>query len=290
MSEIKKEIEFKENIMSVIYHSFYKDNSIMYRHVTDENPDNESFCFHIHNQYEIFYFIKGIGSLLVETTTYPLVPDTMIIIRPLETHRISISDSTSYERFTINFSEELINDIDPEHTLLTPFNKRPLGENNSYHASEFDISPYKLLAAMQKKVNEDTDKLSVLTYFYSLLGQINVAFNRKKQNNVAFKKSAAAKVAEYINAHLFEDLSVTILAKHFFVSVSQLNRQFKKASGFSVWEYIVEKRLISAKKLIKDGTPATHAYAMCGFNDYSSFYRLYVKKFGTSPKNDSDKK
>lgn len=275
--------------MAEVFHSFYKDDSIMYRHVTDEHPDNNYFFFHIHNQYEILYFIKGIGSLLVETTTYPLVPDTMIIIRPLETHRISISENASYERITINFSEDLIESIDSEHKLLAPFNNRPLGEKNSYHASEFDISPYKLLKLMQGKENENTDKLSVLTYFYTLLGQINVAFNRKNQNKDSFRKSPSAKVAEYINAHLFEELSVTKLAKHFFLSVSQLNRQFKKASGFSVWEYIVEKRLISTRKLIQDGISPKNAYSSCGFNDYSSFYRLYVKKFGKSPKNDYEK-
>ena len=47
--------------------------------------------------------------------------------------------------------------------------------------------------------------------------------------------------------------------------------------------YLTVKRLVYARQRIEAGEPATHAYLACGFNDYSSFYRAYVKYFGTAP-------
>ena len=271
-------------------HSIYFDSQLLYRHVTDETPNNDQFYMHIHEQCEILYFVSGAATYTVETTTRPIVPDTLVLMRPMESHCITILAKEPYERFTLNFSDDLINSVDPEHKLLAPFYDRPLGERNFYRADEFFIPPARILSAMQIKGQRNTDRLSVMTYFHALLGEINRAFDRKKNDpNPEQTKSLAAEASDYINAHLFDNISVQMVADKLFVSVSQLNRRFKKATGFSPWEYIIGKRLATARNLIKSGVPATHAYVQCGFNDYSSFYRLYMKRFGISPKSDSVK-
>ena len=38
-----------------------------------------------------------------------------------------------------------------------------------------------------------------------------------------------------------------------------------------------------AKNFISNGMHPTKVYFECGFKDYSSFYRAYIKKYGTSP-------
>lgn len=270
------------------YHNFYSDNAFMFRHITDENPDNSAFSMHIHDQCEIFYFIKGAAIFMVETTTYKLMPDQLILMRPMESHRIAILDNCDYERYTINFKPDIFDTIDPDHFLLSPFYERALGENNLYDASEFDISPRKLMEMMSPD-HSTADRVRVISYLPALLGQINVAFKRKSKQTPG-KKILATQVADYINEHLFEELDVPMLARMFYVSVSQLNRHFRKATGSSIWEYISGKRLIAARNLIQRGVPPTHAYEQCGFYDYSSFYRLYLKRFGTTPKADSLKK
>lgn len=137
--------------------------------------------------------------------------------------------------------------------------------------------------------SEGERRTAILINFYALLGQLFSAFSVKRSEAFGAEKSPALETANYINEHLFEELSVRSLSDKFYMSVSQLNRLFKKATGFSIWEYIVNKRLAAARNLIKENTPATRACAECGFNDYSSFYRLYLKKFGVSPKEDISK-
>ena len=91
-------------------------------------------------------------------------------------------------------------------------------------------------------------------------------------------------MVDYINSHLFEALSLEKIAEHFFISASQANRIFKKSIGSSIWEYVIIKRLMAAKDMIENGEGARTASEKCGFSDYSSFYRAYRKKYGTSPK------
>jgi AraC-like DNA-binding protein len=53
--------------------------------------------------------------------------------------------------------------------------------------------------------------------------------------------------------------------------------------GNTVYDYILSKRLILFNEKVKSGVPVVLASLDCGFNDYSSFYRLYKKRFGVCP-------
>ena len=69
-------------------------------------------------------------------------------------------------------------------------------------------------------------------------------------------------------------------------SVSQICRVFRRATGTSLWEYVVIKRLLAARELLRHGDSAVNAAFACGFSDYSSFYRAYVRRFGCAPGSD----
>ena len=58
--------------------------------------------------------------------------------------------------------------------------------------------------------------------------------------------------------------------------------------GISITDYISMQRIAMAKKLISQGGSASKIYSECGFNDYSSFYRAFVKNFGYSPKEEKN--
>ena len=102
-------------------------------------------------------------------------------------------------------------------------------------------------------------------------------------------QSAAEKIMSYVNAHIFDDLTVPELAQHFYLSTSQFGRIFRQASGSSPWEYITIKRLTAAREKIHGGKSAQNAALCCESKDYSSFFRAYVKYFGTSPKDDKQR-
>lgn len=269
-----------------ILNEFSSDGLYM-RYAVDEKPNDIDFSMHVHEQCEIYYFVCGNAEYLVEGTKYPLEQGSILIMRPSESHRVKILGGEKYERYAINFSVSAIDSIDPQHRLLSAFFDRPLGRGNLYIPSEFYNEN------MQKHFFDACDggddyerRLRLLTLLFHLLNMINKAFVRRGNSDYPPPQSMSEKVVSYVNAHLFDQLSVSSLAQHFFLSDSQFGRIFKQATGAAPWEYITIKRLTAAREKIRCGVSAQNACMSCGFTEYSSFYRAYVKCFGCSPKAD----
>lgn len=267
----------------------YSFGDIYIRHAVDEQPDDRYFTMHIHEQCEIYFFLSGKVEYLVEGSKYLLNENSLMIMRPAESHKPKIIGNDRYERYAINFSVSFVNSVDPEGRLVRAFTERPLGKNNMFSSSEIDIKLVNKLFSQMCSDNDDYDKqLTIKTHLLLLLDMINRAFYKK--DSAGHKpQSTAEHIVMYVNNHLFEELSVPMLAKHFYLSTSQFSRVFRQATGAAPWEYIIKKRLTAAKEKIRSGSSAQSACESCGFGDYSSFYRAYTKHFGCAPKEDGGK-
>ena len=92
------------------------------------------------------------------------------------------------------------------------------------------------------------------------------------------------RIIRHINQNLDKELSIEELCEQFYISRAQLCRRFKKITGTSVGKYITAKRLIAAQNLLRQGRKPTEVFSVCGYQDYSTFYRAYMQYFGYSPK------
>ena len=263
----------------------YHDSQLYSHHSLDSAPDAEQFAMHAHEWLEILYFISGKGSYLVEGSQYPLEPHDVFILRPAEMHNLHIDPSEPYERIVIHFAPDILTDFDPEHSLLRPFYDRPLGQQNRYSLkSDPDgllrnaFSAFKFDHVPDIRTNLMGRLLLLLTALDGLHG--------KGQMHLPAPGIQSQLVA-YVNEHLFEDISVQTIADAFYRSKSQISRIFQQATGSSLWDYVVIKRLMAARAMIQRGEAANTACTACGFSDYSAFYRAYRKQYGTSPREDS---
>ena len=91
-------------------------------------------------------------------------------------------------------------------------------------------------------------------------------------------------ILRYIAAHLPEDLSVDGLAGRFYLSRYYLMHRFKAVTGYSLHQYITQKRLLLAGELLRQGTPVMKAAELSGFRDYSTFLRAFQSTFRMSPR------
>ena len=125
----------------------------------------------------------------------------------------------------------------------------------------------------------------------SLILELLYDLGKDSAQNIAKQKNTnrhllTEKAIGYIKEHLTEDLSLDSLCEKFYISKAQLNRNFKRTTGTTVWSYIQTKRLLLAKEMLGNGYNPVKVAANCGFNDYCSFFRAYKTKFSVSPKND----
>lgn len=269
--------------MGIIYE--YSASDLYARYDIDEKPDAKNFSMHIHDRYEIYCFVSGEVKYLVEGYEYTLEPGTLMIMRPGESHAAKILAEKRYERYSVNFYESLLDDIDPEHRLTAAFADRPLGCGNRYSISELrDVESLDIFKKMCRKgVDTYEERRKINVYLLFLLEKISEAYQRRDNAEYVQPDNVSQRIVAYVNRHLFDELSVPFLAGKFFLSTSQLGRIFKQATGSCVWEYVIAKRLTAAREKMRSGFSAKEASDMCGFGDYSAFYRAYVKHFGCAP-------
>ena len=91
-------------------------------------------------------------------------------------------------------------------------------------------------------------------------------------------------VLRYILDHLGEELTVESLSKRFFISRYYLMHRFKAVTGYTVHQYISQKRLLRAGELIRAGVPVMKAAEQAGFEEYSTFLRAFRGTFHMSPR------
>lgn len=266
----------------------YSFGELYIRHAIDEHPNDKDFTMHIHEQCEIYFFVSGNVEYLVEGSRYPLSENSMMIMRPAESHKPKITGQSRYERYAINFPLSFAKDIDPDGMLTKAFTERQLGQNNMFGSSDIDVNLVKkIFSEMCSTEDEYEKKLTIKTHLLMLLDRIARAYSAKK-NTDNKPQSPAEQILMYVNAHLSDDISVPMLAEHFYLSSSQFSRVFKQATGAAPWEYITKKRLTAAKEMLRSGASAQTASESCGFKDYSVFYRAYKKHFGHPPKQAHD--
>jgi len=90
---------------------------------------------------------------------------------------------------------------------------------------------------------------------------------------------------DYIYYHLHDKFTIKMLAEHVNLSPNYLSTLFKKETGMSVIDYILEKRLNSAKYLLQytDMSCSDIAYTLV-FGSQSHFTQMFRQKFGITPK------
>lgn len=258
------------------------------RYTREETPQN--VCqMHTHDVLEIYYFLSGDCTYLIEGTAYRLKPHDLIFKRPLESHKLIVNSAdVPYERVGITLPTALLETMSGDERLLEAMMARPLGTYNCFTTEDFGSMVCLDVMTQIVRRGESMTRTEYLSHIFLLVTEAERVL-RERLSTTKHERantSIGMRVIEYTNEHLYENITINELSDTFFLSYSQINRIFKQYTGSTAGRYIASKRLLTARDKIRHGvSPADACYA-CGYNEYSSFYRAYVQYFGCSPKCD----
>ncbi len=264
----------------------YNSDDILFSRMLDPIPDQKNFCMHTHDFCELLFVLHGKGSYLVEGSRYPIQPGCILMMRDNESHQLLSDETQPYDRVVLQFYPKAISS---DSRLFEMFYGRELGQWNYYEPDQVRRScAGDLLLRMQSHTlpKELTNLIFECEIPACLLLLLEVFFEMKAGGFQKREKGTGELLIDFVNQHLFDDLSLSFLSDHFFLSKSQLNRIFRASTGTTLWEYVLAKRLVVARQKIRSGGAIQQICRECGFRDYSSFWRAYRKKFGTGPAND----
>lgn len=262
-------------------------------HVSNNNYDgyvysfntskSETFSSHLHACYEFIHIIHGQLVYTVEGNEYILSDGDMIMTNPSELHSFSFPAECEFQREFLHIYPGFVKDF---HGLLANLNRRKMGYFNRIPremVERYEIDKiFKRLEECCGKQSPETDFLA-LGLSVELLAKISqILRNETPEYQIISKKSS--EVCDYIDGHFNDTVTVSDIADRFYISQSQLNRIFKKDTGMTVKTYLNMRRITHAKNLIMYGRQMIkNIYIDCGFDDYSTFYRAFVKYVGMSP-------
>ena len=208
-----------------------------------------------------------------------------MLMRPGETHRAVCFDSSEYQRISIHFDPAIVDRIDPQQRILRTFFDRPLGTNNAYDRNVLlGTGIYDYLEKMCRPCDDnDAQCAQILCYLLPVLSELARIFDNGFDMHREAAFPASHDILEYINHNIASPLSVDLICDQFYLTRTQLYRNFKKATGVNPWEYITLKRLTLARGYMNDGMTAAEAALSSGFGEYSALYRAYVNHFHCSP-------
>ena len=93
------------------------------------------------------------------------------------------------------------------------------------------------------------------------------------------------KITDYLNEHYAEALTLSQISEKFFISASHLSHVFKKETGLSPIQYMMQRRIGEAQSLLVETLlPIQEIEEQLGFNDSAHFSKMFKKCVGVTPK------
>ena len=92
------------------------------------------------------------------------------------------------------------------------------------------------------------------------------------------------KVKQFIQAHLEENITRSMLAEHVFLNEDYLSRLFHKSEGISLSQYIISEKIKKAQEWLRDPASSVTEVSMnIGIYNFPYFSQLFKKQTGLSP-------
>ena len=263
------------------YITKFFSSELYFHHSVMSAPSKDTFKLHSHANYELLFFLHGEAKFVTENNSFNLKKNDLILIPQNKYHRIVFDDQESeYERFSLSLSSVLVKEIRfslacPSEAIRLVRLKDPTVLVGLFNKLDFYCKQFSENEP-EKFIDVSSAILKELFYFI----QTREDELEEQANSLS---PLLISVLNYIDEHLFEIKHVTEINQAHYISYPYLFKLFKNQFNTTPKKYLMEKRLIEAQRMIAKGALPTHIYDLCGFENYSAFYRSYQSYFEYTP-------
>ncbi|MBQ9086839.1 MAG: helix-turn-helix transcriptional regulator [Clostridia bacterium] len=253
-------------------------------------PDQDVTLFHLHPQYEVFWFFEPakcstiINGRYIETD-YPMA----IITSPYCMHFTYFLSSsyTKINRNVLYFDDQYIRDMGADAVPI----KDILGNSQAVILNLNQCEP--LFHRVSRDLVDMTGRFSgarVATTNQRMLSAVVVSLLHEysRRPDVGFRISQKHYISEvmlYMVRNLEQNLVIPEIADRFFVSRDKLCRDFRTHVQMSIGDFIGLARLNLAKNYLLDNDMTIKQIApKCGFDNDIYFYSFFKRHTGMTPK------
>ncbi len=261
----------------------FKTDLFNYTHLSLDNPQPQEYHSHMHNGYELLFFMRGRCDYIIEDHIYKLRERDLLFIKATKFHQLKVNSSETYERISIHCNQAIL----PPNLL-----KHLDGFDDIYHLKKDSplvfLFNYLLSAEYEQKVPY-ADMLNLIKASIDI-----ILTHLKNLTNhdapIHTENSLFSKILSFINQNLSNKITVEDLSRTFFVSISWIQHTFQNQLGITLKNYIDNKKMLSAQTMLNNGISPVKVAEALNYENYSTFYRTYIRNIGNIPQMDFVKK
>lgn len=232
------------------------------------------------NANTLFYITGGQWQAMVEGAEYTLSPQELCIIKPMEACMIQPLQYPC-SMWRCSFSLFYFRVFDPELILCRPFIECPFGVGNLVKPSQYKHEVFQTY--LERVIAQQTPwekRLGLVVMLATLLYDLKESFDFHVPDT---RPQEIRNILNYINEQYCEDIEMATLTRSLYLSRSQLAKIIKKYTGFTTWDYVLNKRVLRAQQLIHGGMSNRDVAQAVGFRDYSTFNKAFLRIIHATP-------
>jgi AraC-like DNA-binding protein len=264
--------------MSIPIHDFATDNkdSVPFKYLSLGALTNYDFSQpHRHNYYEIFFFSKGGGSHFIDFKEYKIEDNSIHFVSPGQVHLLRRAPH-SYGSLIL-FSRDFFY-TDNQYTLFN----FPFLNNSQYPVLPTSSKEYAVFELVLSQVQNESNNMQnvspeiLRSYLKVILLKCLQLFDEKYPNLEMKQGSVYNRFREMVEKEYRSQRQPAYYASLLNITEKKLNEVCKQNSGENVSDYIKNRVMLEAKRLL---THTEHnvkeiAYFL-GFEDPSYFNRFF---------------
>lgn len=256
----------------------YQNNSSILLHINKEGDD---YSPHWHTAIEIIMPTSNFYTVVIGRTTYHLQERDVLVIPPGELHEV-IAPTDGLRRILM-FDYSLINSLKGITNTFTVLNQPRLITKRNDSKTNYELT--KLYDEITDEYNSNyTLKEAAI---YSLIIKMFVILGRKYMNaehifpDVKLNKQKGYiekfnMIFDYINENYMEEISLDTISDVAGFSKFHFSRLFKQFTDMSFYDYLNQRRVKEAEKLLLNPNLSITEVAMrSGFSSISTFNRVF---------------
>jgi len=248
---------------------------------------------HLHShlgEIELQYIFSGNGAYIVNNEIYHVKEGSFLVVHKNEYHKIiNINKKKPLCKASMIFSSSIFNNYGllKQYVLKTLFkcNKKFIHHLHFERSEAFEarIIVKGLFECYTEKNIAWKEAIIVGITRLCILIQKHMA--RVQESPKQINDAVIQGCLDYIDRNISLDLSLCRLSEIVGLAPNYLSSKFSNTAGISIKNYIIEKRISEAKKILEQ-KPQEKVIAIAyevGFNDLSNFNHTFKKLTGFTP-------
>lgn len=269
---------------------FYQDDLVLFYFSNDTPTDVAKLDFidalHFNKgMYKLHFVFSGDDMLTYNSKRTRLNDGALIIGADTDSFSLERRSNKKREYLYCYVHKSLFKNSSGDKNFLRVFDGLP-SEKKIFYPKDFPTQTcFELLKSLKEALFLKLGRVHIKSRVLSIVSELDILYDKTSTLAEDASDNIGVNIVKYIHNHFANDISLADIEEEFFVSSTTINTYLKSLTKQTFHSYLNKVRVDEVLKLVKAKHSVSYKSAaeLCGFNNYSSFFRAYKRIYGTAP-------